>query len=69
MECSQCKYPDSRVVETRQDNTDQTRRRRECMRCGHRFTTFEQPKDREPFYNPPRRGALWEKREPVKVKK
>lgn len=42
MKCPQCKYEDSRVVESRSTLTgDAIRRRRECLRCGHRFTTYE----------------------------
>ena len=41
MKCTACKYPETQVVETRQDDKDMIRRRRECMRCGARFTTQE----------------------------
>jgi transcriptional repressor NrdR len=41
MDCPGCKYPDTRVIETRQDGNDRVRRRRQCMRCGHRVTTEE----------------------------
>lgn len=42
MQCPFCKAPDTRVVDSRlaEDGT-QVRRRRECERCGGRFTTFE----------------------------
>ncbi|QHS09895.1 transcriptional regulator NrdR [Sinimarinibacterium sp. NLF-5-8] len=42
MQCPFCKAPDTRVVDSRlaEDGT-QVRRRRECEKCGARFTTFE----------------------------
>lgn len=42
MKCSQCSSCDSKVVESR-DVSDSLaiRRRRECIACGHRFTTYE----------------------------
>lgn len=42
MKCAGCGYPDSSVVYTRQDeDRNLTQRRRECLRCGLRFTTHE----------------------------
>ena len=46
MDCPSCKYPDTRVIESRPDKNDTIRRRRQCMRCGYRMTTHE--KMREP---------------------
>ena len=42
MKCRFCQNPDSKVIDSR-PNEDGTaiRRRRECPRCGRRFTTFE----------------------------
>ena len=42
MKCNFCGCVDSKVVDSRQ-NEDGTsiRRRRECMKCGKRFTTYE----------------------------
>ncbi len=42
MKCPYCENLDTEVVETR-DNEDlsTTRRRRECIKCGKRFTTYE----------------------------
>lgn len=42
MQCPFCKAPDTRVIDSRlaEDGT-QVRRRRECERCGQRYTTFE----------------------------
>lgn len=46
MLCKGCKYPQSQVVYTRQDDAKNiTTRRRECLRCGLRFTTSEQFKE------------------------
>ncbi len=42
MKCPYCGSATSKVVDKR-DNTDDfsTRRRRQCLRCGRRFTTYE----------------------------
>ena len=42
MKCQQCGSLDNKVVESRDvaDN-DAIRRRRECLSCGYRFTTYE----------------------------
>ena len=40
MQCSYCDYSDTRVVDSR-DTPAGIRRRRECLRCGLRFTTQE----------------------------
>lgn len=46
MQCKACNYPDSRVVETTQnERMNQVIRRRECVKCGTRFTTQEQLRD------------------------
>ena len=46
MQCKGCSYPETRVVETRHDDDDsRIKRRRECLRCGLRFTTHEQYKE------------------------
>jgi transcriptional regulator NrdR family protein len=46
MLCTSCKYPHSDVVKTRHDESrNLTIRRRECLRCGLRFTTHEQHKE------------------------
>jgi transcriptional repressor NrdR len=42
MQCPYCQYTDSRVLESRCTEEGQSvRRRRECLRCRHRFTTYE----------------------------
>ena len=40
MLCPFCSYNDTKVVDSR-DAADSVRRRRECLRCGLRFTTYE----------------------------
>ncbi|HIJ18390.1 TPA: transcriptional regulator NrdR, partial [Candidatus Woesearchaeota archaeon] len=42
MKCPYCGNPDTQVMETREtENLDATRRRRECIKCERRFTTYE----------------------------
>lgn len=42
MRCPVCEEADTKVVDSRSsDDGDSIRRRRECLRCGHRFTTYE----------------------------
>jgi transcriptional repressor NrdR len=42
--CSACGHHDSKVVDSRQsDDGGAIRRRRQCLACGQRFTTFERP--------------------------
>ncbi len=40
MNCPYCGHQDSKVVDSR-DVNDGIRRRRQCLRCGSRFTTYE----------------------------
>ena len=40
MNCPYCGYHDSRVIDSR-DVNDGIRRRRQCLHCGSRFTTYE----------------------------
>ena len=40
MRCPFCAFDDSRVIDSREAE-DGIRRRRECLGCGRRFTTFE----------------------------
>lgn len=46
MRCPLCGYLESKVVDSRptEDGTS-IRRRRECLECGHRFTTYERLSD------------------------
>lgn len=50
MQCLKCKYPDSRVVKSLHDDMKNLiQRRRECLRCGARFSTQEKLReDRKP---------------------
>jgi len=42
MHCPQCDSPENRVVDTRTSRGGRAvRRRRECLECGERFTTYE----------------------------
>ena len=42
MRCPKCGFEESKVVDSRpSENNDAIRRRRECIKCGHRFTTYE----------------------------
>ena len=42
MKCIYCGYEDSKVIDSRStDELNSIRRRRECLRCGKRFTTYE----------------------------
>ena len=44
MRCSYCGFHDSKVLDTRSADEGETiRRRRECLGCRRRFTTFERP--------------------------
>ena len=61
MKCPYCAYRETKVTDTRMiDNGEKIRRRRECIKCGRRFTTHEtveivpilvikRDKSREPF--------------------
>lgn len=40
MNCPYCDYQDSKVIDSR-DVNDGIRRRRECLKCAERFTTYE----------------------------
>lgn len=42
MKCPYCEYPESKVVDSRPTDEGQAiRRRRECISCSKRFTTYE----------------------------
>lgn len=43
MRCPKCLHVEDRVMDTRVSrNGDATRRRRVCLKCGYRFTTYEE---------------------------
>lgn len=62
MQCRNCGYPDSKVVHTdRDENKNQIYRRRECVKCGIRFTTqehFRENYERSPYKTPPPKRIL-----------
>ena len=42
MRCPYCNFPESKVLDSRPtDESNSIRRRRECLSCGKRFTTYE----------------------------
>ena len=41
MKCPYCGSPDFKTLETRDSPDNTTRRRKECVTCGKRFTTYE----------------------------
>ena len=42
MKCPLCGYEESKVIDSRPaDEGERIRRRRECLKCGKRFTTYE----------------------------
>ncbi len=46
MRCPYCAHPEDRVVDSREAQEGlATRRRRECLHCGRRFTTYERIED------------------------
>jgi transcriptional repressor NrdR len=49
MKCPFCKHPDTQVADTREsDEGDSIRRRRRCLSCDKRFTTYERVELRMP---------------------
>src|SRR6187551_1669509 len=43
MKCPQCAFEEDKVVDSRTTKEGEAiRRRRECLKCGHRFTTYEE---------------------------
>ena len=48
MICNHCKYPMTEVVYTKHIKEGSvTNRRRQCLRCGKRFTTYENVSDKK----------------------
>ena len=57
MRCRNCGYEDTKVLESRESRDGSTvRRRRECLECGFRMTTFERFEE-QPIYVVKRNGA------------
>jgi len=71
MRCPKCKNLETRVIDSRlTDDNKAIRRRRECEKCGHRFTTFERPEfasfivikkdgNREPYDRTKLEQGIW----------
>jgi len=50
MRCPSCSYDDNKVIDSRlTKDGDVIRRRRECLECSHRFTTYERIEESLPF--------------------
>jgi transcriptional repressor NrdR len=43
MRCPYCSHEETQVAETRDSEEGFTRRRRRCLKCDRRFTTYERP--------------------------
>lgn len=43
MRCPYCQHGDSKVLDTSHDSHGGIRRRRECLKCGQRFSSYERP--------------------------
>jgi transcriptional repressor NrdR len=43
MRCPYCQNNDSKVIDTTHDTHGGIRRRRECLKCGQRFSSYERP--------------------------
>jgi len=41
MKCPACGYTESKVIDSRPTENDSIRRRRECLKCQKRYTTYE----------------------------
>ena len=48
MKCPYCNFEETQVIDTREtENLEATRRRRECLKCSKRFTTYERVEEAE----------------------
>ena len=46
MRCPFCQHPENKVLDSRESSEGRSiRRRRECLKCGSRFTTYERIED------------------------
>jgi transcriptional repressor NrdR len=43
MHCPYCQHDDSKVIDTTHDSHGGIRRRRECLKCKQRFSSYERP--------------------------
>ena len=68
MRCPRCDQDDDKVVDSRQSREgDAIRRRRECLDCGHRFTTYETVERALPLV--PKSGDRREAFDPEKIRR
>lgn len=68
MKCPFCECEITKVVDKRDNNEDRsTRRRRQCLRCGKRFTTYERLESLE--VNVIKKDGSLEKFDPEKIVK
>jgi transcriptional regulator NrdR family protein len=59
MQCKACNYPDSHVIETKRDDIrNLIIRRRECIKCGVRYTTQEHLHHKPNYRTPSPRKVL-----------
>lgn len=71
MRCPRCRFEDTAVIDSRlTEDGRAVRRRRECPKCSHRFTTFERQElsnlivvkrdgTREPYSRPKIERGIW----------
>jgi len=51
MDCIYCKSYNTRVIDSRLTSSNDVRRRRKCIDCKKRFTTYEVIKDKNNWYD------------------
>jgi transcriptional repressor NrdR len=49
MICPYCQHPENKVLETRETSEHETRRRRSCLKCEKRFTSYERVEQKPIF--------------------
>ena len=68
MKCPNCSNMENKVVDSRTNRDgDLTRRRRECLNCGERFTTYERI-EKTPLLVVKQDGRREERHEPTPIK-
>jgi transcriptional repressor NrdR len=66
MLCPRCKHPESQVIDTR-DSSEAIRRRRECLSCKHRYTTYE--RSESPVMIVQKKNGIRERYKPDKIRR
>lgn len=66
MICPKCKHSESQVVDSR-DCPEGVRRRRECLQCKHRFTTYERTEN--PHVTVLKKNGNQERFQPEKIRR